>query len=68
MGYAIGITKSRRFVGKIKCGNFHPAKEIGVTLLVNVDGGKDLAAVTVFDLHKKTLPEFAEYLNAKVMR
>lgn len=68
MGYAIAIMKSKRFIGKIKCGNFHKAKEVGVTLLVNVDGGKDLAAITVFDLHKKSMLEFAEYLNAKVSK
>ena len=68
MGYAYCICKVRKTVGRIRCGNFHQAKELGLTVLVNVDGGKDLAAVTCWDTHKKTMKEYAEFLNEKATR
>lgn len=68
MGYAYCLAKVKRTVGRIRCGNFHAATELGLTVLVNVDGGKDLAAVTCWDTHKKSIKEYAEFLNAKAER
>jgi hypothetical protein len=68
MGYAYFLAKSKRTIGRIRCGNFHAATELGLTVLVNVDGGKDLAAVTCWDTHKKSLKEHEEFLKAKAER
>lgn len=48
---AIGIDKIRRDIGRIKFGYFQMSKKLGVTILVDVDGGKDLTPVTVWDIH-----------------
>ena len=69
-GHAIawGLYKIRRDVGRLPWGYFRHAKEIGVTCLVDVEGGKDLVPVTIMDAHKMTLIEFAKACSEKVQR
>jgi len=49
--YALAVAKSmdyqRRAFGRIVWGNFRASKTMGVTVLVDKDGGKDLIPVTV---------------------
>lgn len=70
MGYAIaqGLYKMRRDVGRMTFGSFTHQKRIGVTVLVDVEGGSDLVPITVFDAHKESVIEFARKCNEKVMR
>lgn len=63
---AWGLYKIRRDVGRLPWGYFRHSKNLGVTVLVDVDGGKDLATVTVMDGHKMTLMEYAKYITDKV--
>ena len=60
-GYATGwgLYKMRRDVGRIRFGTFSQSKDIGTTVLVDVEGGKDLVPVTVWNVHKMTLKEYA---------
>ncbi len=53
MGHAIayGLYVMRNDVGRIKFGYFAKSKEIGVTTLVDVEGGQDLVPVNIFDAH-----------------
>ena len=70
MGHAMawGAYKMRRDVGRIRWGFFKHQKSVGVTCLVDVEGGKDLVPCTVFDAHKLSLKEFATVINEKVKR
>jgi pyruvate/2-oxoglutarate dehydrogenase complex dihydrolipoamide acyltransferase (E2) component len=69
-GYAcaIGMHKIRRDVGRIVWGYFKHSKKIGTTCLVDVEGGKDLIPVTIWDAHTMTLLEFALKINEKIKR
>lgn len=65
---AWGMYKMRRDVGRLTFGYFSHSKEIGMTTLVDVEGGSDLVPVTVWDGHKMTLIEFAKAITEKVVR
>jgi len=65
-GLAWGLYKMRRDIGRITFGYFTHHKKIGVTVLVDVDGGKDLVPITIFDAHKITVVDFAKQCNEKV--
>lgn len=60
------MVKSRKDIGRICWGNFYPAKNIGLTCLVDQEGGKDLVPVTIKDAHKMTIEEIAKYINVQV--
>lgn len=62
MGHAIalGLYKMRKDVGRITFGYFKRSEEIGVTTLVDVEGGADLVPVTLWDAHKITVLDFAK--------
>ena len=68
MGTAWGLYKMRRDVGRIRWGFFHHQKKIGTTILVDVDGGKDLVPVTIYNAHELSLKEFALKINEKINR
>lgn len=70
MAHAIawGMYKMRRDIGRMTFGYFTHSKEIGMTTLVDVEGGSDLVPVTVWDGHKMTLIEFAKAITEKVQR
>ena len=59
-GLTWGLYKMRRDVGRLRFGYFKAAKKLGLTVLVDVEGGKDLVPVTIWDGHKKTLFEVAK--------
>jgi hypothetical protein len=46
---AVGIHKMKRDIGRIKWGYFQRAEKLGLSVLVDVDGGKDLVPVTFWD-------------------
>ena len=48
-GIAVGIHKMKRDIGRIKWGYFQRAEKLGLSVLVDVDGGKDLVPVTFWD-------------------
>jgi len=48
-GLAIAIQKMRRDIGRIKWGTFQRAEQLGLSVLVDVEGGKDLVPVTFWD-------------------
>lgn len=48
-GMAVAIYKMRRDIGRIKWGYFQRAEKLGLSVLVDVDGGKDLVPVTFWD-------------------
>ena len=58
----------RRDVGRLPWGTFKHSKKLGVTVLVDVEGGKDLVPVTIWDAHKMTIFEVAKFIGAKVQR
>ena len=66
LGCAWGIYKMRRDVGRLPWGTYRAAKKLGVTVLCDVDNGKDLVPVTIWDAHKMTIFEVAKYITAKV--
>ena len=47
---------------------FQPAKQCGLTVLVDFDGGRDLIPVTLWDAHNLTIFEIAQQMNDKVQR
>lgn len=67
-GAAWGLYKMRRDVGRLPWGTFKSSEKIGVTVLVDFDGGKDLVPVTIWDAHKMTIFEIAKYVTDKVQR
>ena len=68
LGAAWGIYKMRRDIGRLPWGTFKAAKKLGVTVLVDVQGGKDLVPVTVWDAHKLTIFEVAKIISERVKR
>jgi hypothetical protein len=58
----------RRDIGRVPFGVFKANKKVGVTSLVNLDGGKDLIPVTIFNGHELTLMEYAGILASKTNR
>ena len=66
LGYA--LYKMRRDVGRITFGFFKWEKSIGITILVDVEGGSDLVPVTIWDAHKISVVDFAKLCNEKVQR
>jgi len=56
------------FRGHIRFGNFHPSKTTDITILVDVEGGKDLAAVKINDCDKLSIKEIAQKCSEKVTR
>ena len=62
---AWGLYKMRRDVGRLPFGTFKAAKKFGVTVLVDVEGGKDLVPITLWDAHKMSIFEVAEIITAK---
>lgn len=70
MGHAIafGLYKMRRDIGRIPFGVFKHHKKIGVTSLCDVEGGKDLVPVTIFDGHKMSVLDYAGILASKTVK
>ena len=58
----------RRDIGRLPWGFFKHSKKIGLTILVDVDGGKDLIPITVWDAHTMTVIELAKKMTEKVQR
>ena len=63
-----GLYKMRRDVGRLPWGTFKASKKMGVTVLVDVEGGKDLVPVTIWDAHKMSIFEVATIITEKVGR
>ena len=62
---AWGMYKMRRDIGHIPFGVFRHENRIGVTSLCDVEGGKDLIPVTVFDGHRLDIIDYASILASK---
>jgi hypothetical protein len=67
-GLALGLYRMRRDVGRLRLGFFSHSKRIGVTCLVDVEGGSDLVPITIWDGHKLSVVEFAKNCNDRVLR
>ena len=65
---AWGCYKMRRDIGRLPFGTFKHSKKIGVTCLVDVEGGKDLVPITLWDAHKLDIFEVAKKMSEKVQR
>ena len=65
---AFGLYKMRRDIGRIPFGVFKHHKKIGVTSLCDVEGGKDLVPVTIFDGHKMSVLDYAGILASKTVK
>jgi len=66
-GLAWGLYKMRRDVGRLTWGFFkYNQGRIGITILVDVEGGSDLVPITLWNAHELTLIEFAAKCNEKV--
>merc|ERR1712176_79229 len=65
---AWGLYKMRRDVGRLPWGTFKASKKFGVTVLVDVEGGKDLVPVTIWNGHEMTIFEVAKKIGEKVQR
>mmetsp|Transcript_1426 Transcript_1426/g.952 ORF Transcript_1426/g.952 Transcript_1426/m.952 type:complete len:220 (+) Transcript_1426:40-699(+) len=61
-----GMYKGRRDMGRISWGFFRRSKKLGFSVLADVDGGKDLIPVNVWDGHNMTLVEIAKMITKKV--
>ncbi len=70
LGHALGwgLHKMRRDVGRLTWGYFSHSKKLGITCLVDVEGGSDLVPITIFDAHTLTVIEFAKICAEKVNR
>lgn len=68
IGHSIawGLYKMRRDVGRFTWGYFKNSKRIGITILVDVEGGSDLVPITLWNAHEITLIEFAKRCNERV--
>jgi len=69
LGHALawGAYKMRRDIGRISWGFFRSqSKRVGVTCLVEVDGGSDLVPCTLFNAHELSLKDFAIEINKKI--
>jgi hypothetical protein len=58
----------RRDMGRLAWGSFRADKELGLTLLCDVEGGSDLVPITLWDAHKLSVLEFADKCNERVNR
>ena len=65
---AWGCYKMRRDVGHLPFGTFRHDKSLGVTVLVDVEGGKDLVPLTIWDAHKMSVIEIAKHMKDRVAR
>ena len=65
---AWGMYKMRRDIGRLRWGSFQCSDELGVTVLVDKEGGKDLVPVTLWDGHKMNIIEVAQHFQSKVDR
>ena len=68
LGAAWGMYKMRRDIGRLPFGTFKASKKLGVTVLVDVEGGKDLIPVTIWDAHKMTIFDIAKFIGTRVQR
>jgi len=61
LGHAMakGLLQVKEHVGHVVFGNFRQDKELGMTVLVDVDGGADLVPVTIWGAQDISLVEFA---------
>ena len=48
-GMVVAIHKMKRDIGRIKWGYFQRAEKLGLSVLVDVEGGNDLVPVTFWD-------------------
>lgn len=67
-GVAVAISKMRRDIGRIKWGFFQRAEKIGLSVLVDVEGGKDLVPVTFWEAQDDSIIDFAKKANDAVMK
>ena len=65
---AWGVYKQRRDIGNIVWGWYQPAKKIGITVLCDSKGGKDLVPVTIWNAHELEVEEIATFFHDKVNR
>jgi len=64
--FAKGLKKVEQHVGHVVFGNFRRDKELGTTVLVDVEGGADLVPITIWGAHDISIVEFARQCNEKV--
>ena len=74
----VGMSKMRRDIGRIKWGyvsysflqyiQFQRAKDLGLSVLVDVEGGNDLVPVTLWEAQDKSFVEIAANLNEQVQK
>ena len=67
-GMAHGLKKIERDVGHIAWGSFKKNDSLGTTILVDIEGGKDLVPVTIWDGHKLSFDEFYAKVDEVVQR
>ena len=65
---AMGCYKVRRDIGRIRWGYFQRSKDIGVVVLVDVEDGRDLVPVNLWNAHKDDVVTIAKKLNEMVGR
>lgn len=54
--------------GKLVFGKFIPSKNVNVSCLVDVGGGKDLAALVVEKCEEKSIEEISKYITDRASR
>lgn len=62
-GLAVAASKMRRDIGRIKWGYFQKAEKLGLSILVDVEGGKDLVPVTLWDAQNDSVIDIAKQTN-----
>jgi len=68
VGHAIACSMVyiRRDMGRLSWGHFRHDKELGLTILCDVEGGQDLVPITLWDAQKLSVVEFAAKCNERV--
>ena len=64
---AVAIHKMKRDIGRIKWGFFQRAEKLGLSVLVDVEGGKDLVPVTFWDAQDQSIQQIAKKANDLVL-
>ncbi len=59
MSAAWGLYKMRRDVGRISLGFFKHSKDIGLTILMDVEGSKEAIPITIWNAHELSIIDFA---------
>ena len=62
---ALGFNSVPTLLGRVAFGNFRHFEQADVTVLADVQGGKDLVPITIKAPHNMSLQDISEFINSK---